>query len=178
MPEIVLNLCPHEAYEVGAALVTCLAYPGPSDTDETRGALHKTLCALALHTRCEVSPEWAAASQWIKPSYACLSEETIERNLKTLERRLQDRMAAAWMLLPFLEHAQTGRAPDLIPGVKRWSVNYMAGLVRNVPARSTPRMSKAASGDQVCLSSTWLRLSRSSDRRSKGWVPGLWTSGT
>jgi hypothetical protein len=82
MPEIVLDLRHREEYEAGATLVTCLAYPGPSDTDETRGALHKTLCAIALRARYDVCPEWAAAPQWIKPIYAFVSQPEIMRNLR------------------------------------------------------------------------------------------------
>jgi hypothetical protein len=143
MPEIVLDLFHHEAYEVGATLVACLAHPGPSDRDKTRDNLHETLCAVALITRCEMSPEWAAAPQWIKPSYACLSEQTIERDLKTVERRLRDRMVAARMVMPFLQRAQTGVAPDLPPGVKRWSLNEMAEFVRKDARQSDPQNVKS-----------------------------------
>jgi hypothetical protein len=129
MPEYVLDLERLEVYEAGAILVTLLAYPGVSDTCATRGRVHRMLCAGSLLARRETDPEWAAAPQRIKPNYAFVSEQAIERNLRTLERRLRDRMAAARMVIPFLLEAQTGLEPELPPDVKRLSLNQLAELV-------------------------------------------------
>jgi hypothetical protein len=128
MSELILDFHKHEVYEVGAILVTLLAYPGINDTGAAW--IYQTLCALALYARCEAQPEWAATPQLIKPKYAFSNEPTIERGLRTLERRLRDRRAAARIVRPFLEQAQDGRTPDLRPGVKRLSVNEMAESVR------------------------------------------------
>jgi hypothetical protein len=38
-------------------------------------------------------------------------------------------MVAARMVMPFLQEAQTGRTPDLPPGVKHLSINQMAEFV-------------------------------------------------
>jgi hypothetical protein len=139
MRESVLDFHKHEVYEAGAILATLLAYPGLNDTDATRGRLHRTLCGLTLHDRCETDPEWAAAPQRIKPIYTSFSEQAIKRARRTLERRLRDRMAAARMVIPFLKQAQDGQTPDLPPGVKRLSLNQMAGLVGEDVGQSDPQ---------------------------------------
>jgi hypothetical protein len=143
MRECVLDFHRHEVYEPGAILATLLAYPGLNDTDATRGRLHRTLCGLTLLARREMDPEWAAAPQLIKPIYAYVNEQAMEQALRTLERRLRDRMVAARMAIPFLKQAQDGQTPDLPPGATRLSLNEMAVLGCEDVGQSDPQNVKS-----------------------------------
>jgi hypothetical protein len=67
--------------------------------------------------------------QPIKPVYALRSQCDIDRDLRTLQRRLRDRMIAARMAIGFLKEAVTGEVPKLPANIKRMSVNQMARLV-------------------------------------------------
>jgi hypothetical protein len=118
-----------EVYEAGAILITLLAYPDESEPEERRGNVHASLCAYALRARCEIGPDWATSPQAIKPIYALRIQRDIDRDLRTLQRRLRDRMAAARMAIGFLKDALNGQVPRLPAGVKRLSINQMAQLV-------------------------------------------------
>jgi hypothetical protein len=127
-----------EVYEAGAMLVTRLAFPGESEAEETCSRVHASLCAYALGARCEIEPDWATSPQTIKPIYALRRQCDIDRDLRTLERRLRDRMAAARMAIGFLKEALTGEVPKLPAGVERLSINQMAQLVLDDTGHSDP----------------------------------------
>jgi hypothetical protein len=113
-----------EVYEAGALLVTLLAYPEQSE--ETHSEVHASLCAHALRVRCALDPDWALPSQPMKPIYALRRQDENDRFLRTLERRVRDRMIAGRMAIGFLKEAVTGEIP---PGLKRLSINELARLV-------------------------------------------------
>ena len=128
-----------EVYEVGAWLVTWLAYPGENkDDDEERSHVHASLCARTLRALCETDLDWATSPQLVKPIYALRSERDCNRDLRQLERRLRHRMIAARMAYPFLQEAESGAVPALPPSVKRLSINAMAELVRGDAGYSDP----------------------------------------
>ncbi len=96
-----------EVYEAGALLLTWLAYPHENkEDDERRGRVHTALCACALRAKCEMDPVWANSPQSVKPIYLCQTERDLNRSLRTLPRRLRDRMVAARMAYPFLKEAE------------------------------------------------------------------------
>jgi hypothetical protein len=104
--EYTVDLTRMDVHEAGAMLLALLAYPEHgSSADESRGALHASLCALALHRRRQRDPTWAAEPQSIRPVYACRHPGAIAKDCRTLLRRLRDRLAAGWMLLGFLREA-------------------------------------------------------------------------
>jgi hypothetical protein len=118
-----------EVYEIGAWLVTQLAFPGKSESEEVRGRVHASLCACALRTKYETDGEWLVSPQPIKPLYALRPQFDIDRDLRTLRRRLRDRMIAARMAIGFLKEAITGELPKRPAGINRVSVKEMAMLV-------------------------------------------------
>jgi hypothetical protein len=61
-------------------------------------------------------------------AYALRPQGEIDRDLRTLQRRLRDRMIAGRMAIGFLKEAVTGEIPELPAGIKRMSVNQMAQL--------------------------------------------------
>jgi hypothetical protein len=116
-----------QVYEAGALLLTLLAYPDVSD--ETQGNIHLSLCTHALRVRSEIDPDWALLAQPIKPIYALRSQRECNRDLRTLERRMRDRMVAGRMGIAFLREALPGQVLELPAGVKRLSINQLAELV-------------------------------------------------
>ena len=119
-----------EVYEVGALLVTRLAFPGESEPEETQSRVHASLCAYALRARGDIEPDWAVSPQPIKPIYALRRQCDIDRDLRTLLRRLRDRMVAARMAIGILKQTLSDPAPELGVGVvRRLSIKQMAELV-------------------------------------------------
>jgi hypothetical protein len=112
-----------EVYEAGALLVTLLAFPEQSE--ETHSEVHASLCAHALRVKCTMDPDWAIPSQPMKPIYALRRQDDNDHFLRTLERRMRDRMIAGRMAIGFLKEALTGEVP---PGLKRLSINELAQL--------------------------------------------------
>ena len=116
-----------EVYEAGALLVTLLAFPDASD--ETRGNVHASLCTYALRIGSVIEPDSTILPQPIKPLYALRSERDCNRDLRTLVRRVRDRMIAGRMAIAFLREPLPELALELPPGVKRLSINQLAELV-------------------------------------------------
>src|SRR5438067_1372785 len=90
-----------EVFEAGAALLALLAHPEANRVDK-RSELHASLCALALRTIYSSDPESAVRPQLIKPIYAFRSEREINTDMRTVRRRLRDRMIAGRMAVAFL----------------------------------------------------------------------------
>lgn len=116
-----------EVYEAGGLLVTLLAYPDASE--EAQGHVYTSLCTYALRARSEMEPDWALQPQSIKPIYSLRTQRDCNRSLRTLERRLRDRMVAGRMAIAFLKEALCGQVPELPAGVKRLSLNQLSELV-------------------------------------------------
>lgn len=124
-----LNFKINEVYECGAILLALLAYPSDTADDKKRADLHASLCTLALR---DIFPENTAdwlQPQHMKPIYAFRKPEQINKDLKTFDRRLRDRMIAGRMVIGFLQEVELGTLPKLPEGVKRLSINEMARLV-------------------------------------------------
>jgi hypothetical protein len=128
MPGYQINFSGAEIYECGAILISLLAYPDDNKDDDQRSALYASLCALSLRAKFD-NPEAELIPQPMKPIHAFRELKQINRDLKTLKRRLRDRMVAARMAIPFLQEAETGTPPPLPASVKRLSINQMAELV-------------------------------------------------
>jgi hypothetical protein len=129
----VVDLNRVEVYEVGASLITLLAYP--REREEVWAQVHASLCSYALRIRSASEPDRATVPQPIKPIYAFRLEQDISRDLRTLERRMRDRMIAGRMGIGFLKEVVTGRVPE---GLKRLSINELAELVRDDAGYSEP----------------------------------------
>jgi hypothetical protein len=65
----------------------------------------------------------------MKPIYALRTSAEVRRDLRTLRRRLRDRMAAGRMAIGILKEKLTGGSIELPVGLSRVSVNQMARLV-------------------------------------------------
>jgi hypothetical protein len=156
-----------QVYEAGAMLVTLLAYPGASGSDEERRSqLHASLCACMLRASYEVDPNLATLPQIMKPIYALQTEGDCRKSFRSLPRLLRDRMVAARMAYPFLKEAESGKTPALPAGLKRFSLNQMAELV----------LSDAGQADAENVETRIWRPSRSSIWQPPSTAICIWSS--
>jgi hypothetical protein len=106
-----------------AALFALLAFP--SATDEKREEIAASLCASHLRAMFEESGD---PNELVKTKYAFREVQKIKRDLKTIDRRVRDRMVAAKVAIAFLQGA-VGHRPNLPSSVKRLSLNQLAEWV-------------------------------------------------
>ena len=112
-----------EPFELGAKLIALLGFPDAQEVDRRQRAF-EALCARAVHARCAADPGNSAAWRAQFPAYAAIDKAEIRRRLRTLPRRLGDRMKAAQMALGYFDEAlrhmfaAIGEAyPDLKPDI-------------------------------------------------------------
>jgi hypothetical protein len=139
MREYTIDYSRMEPYEAGAAVVSLLAWPDASATDETLGAVHSSLCAWYLRDRAVHEPAWMTSRLSAKRLYVLREREVMLHDLRQLPRRLRDRMVAARMAIGFMQEVELGRIPKLPPGVKRLTLNEMAQLVLDDAHQSEPQ---------------------------------------
>jgi hypothetical protein len=72
----------------------------------------------------------------MKPIYAFRLQQDISHDLRTLDRRMRDRMIAGRMGIGFLKEAVTGQVPEAL---KRLSINELAELVCDDCGYSEPQ---------------------------------------
>jgi len=134
MTSHVIDLHRFTVYEAGAVLISLLAFPGDSE-EEIRAAAHASLCHHALRAVCEFAPDWALHPQPIKPLYALRTSHEVRNDLRTLQRRLRDRMAARRMAIGFLKVAISDPMKE---PAQRVSINQMARLVLEDAGQTDP----------------------------------------
>jgi cytochrome c553 len=94
----------HEPFEIGAMLVAILAFPGHQEIDARERAF-EALCANTVCITCKT--DWDHRAGWSArfPAYAAIDAAESRRRLRTLHRRLRDRMKAAQIALGFFDEA-------------------------------------------------------------------------
>jgi len=125
-------------YEAGASLISVLAYPGDRE-EELRASAHASLCHNALRVLCAIEPDWALSPQPIKPIYALRTLRELKQDLRTLQRRLRDRMAAGRMAIGLLQAAVASPATGHQARRPRLSINQMARLVIDDTGEQIPK---------------------------------------
>lgn len=130
-----LDFSKNEVYVCGAALVTVLAFPSDPE-DRWRPALHASLCAKYLRERYLGGPD-EAVPVLMTPIYALRAEKDVKKDIKTLGRRLRDRMVAAHIAMGFIQRA-AGQTPKLPPDVSRLSLNELTAYVSSQAGQSDP----------------------------------------
>jgi hypothetical protein len=134
-PAFVIDFLRHEVHEAAAMLLSLLAYPSDDEEETARGRMHASLCAYVLRARYgddDITP------RPMKPVHAFRDLKTIENDLRNLDRRLQDRMAAGRMALAYLKEAAGGSMPKLPRGIKRLSLNQLSEMVLADTRESAP----------------------------------------
>jgi hypothetical protein len=97
------NFKPNEIYERGAALLVTLAYPDPVDA-EKNFQLYLSLCGNALWLKHIDNPDDRTPIT-VKSQYVFRDRKIIERDVRTIEKRVAERMVAARMAIAFLKRA-------------------------------------------------------------------------
>jgi hypothetical protein len=113
-----------QLYEVSALLISTLAMPGVSET-APRLRLYDSLCASFIRWHVARDPEWASQPQWIRPDQACRREADIQKDMRTAERRLRDRLASGHLAIAYLQEAESGQTPVLPGDAKRLTLNQL-----------------------------------------------------
>jgi len=119
-------------FELGAKLISLLAFPNAREVDLRRRAF-EALCAQVVQEACRADPENSASWRARFPVYAAIDKAEIRRRLRTLKRRLRDRMKAAQMALGYFDEAIRGYLASIgeaYPDLK--------SEIGNVEVRPTP----------------------------------------
>jgi hypothetical protein len=134
---IYINFERESIYECGATLISLLAYPDNDKHEIERSELHASLCAMSVRLEHKDSVN-DAVPRMMKPIHALRMDKQIARDLKTLNRRMRDRMVAGDMAMHFIKQAGTGKPSPLPKGMKRLSINAVAELVLKGSGQSSP----------------------------------------
>lgn len=126
-----------EPFEIGARLTAVVAFPGAGE-DEARSKAEEALCAKLVRITFETFPETTEDLRERFPLYYSIDPKEAGRRLRTLRRRLDDRMIAGRMSLGFLEEAITKKPPRLPDGMPRLSLNELSKLVQREARQSDP----------------------------------------
>lgn len=132
MTPIGLHLDGDQPYEAGATLLTVLAWPEMIDDAHAMSQRHAALCQIFLTARIDVDPASANLAQSVKPLYFRQPEKNVSRFDHQLHERLDDRMVAARVAIPFLRVA-AGQEVNLPKGVKRLSLDQITDMVLSDP---------------------------------------------
>lgn len=122
-----VDLSTQATYEAGALLLTLLAFPKETVDDQVLAELHASLCTTALIERARTDPSWAVAHQAIKPVHFSVAPDVAKRKLRTLHRRLRDRMIAGRIANAILFDA-AGLSPTLPKGCEGFSIKQLIKL--------------------------------------------------
>jgi hypothetical protein len=123
-----------EVYECGAALLVLLACP--EEESDRQGDLHAS-CGKALWLQHLADPNSIAPIS-VKPQYVFRDRAVIDRDFGFVAKRVEERLVAGRMAVPFLLRAEQGHEPRLPPGIKRLSVNQMAEFVLQDAEQTDP----------------------------------------
>jgi hypothetical protein len=126
-----------EPFEIGASLLSILAFPGPAEEGARKGAAD-ALCAEALRKTIAADPEHAVEWRAAYPGYTAIDASESRRRLRTLARRLRDRMIASRMSLGFLQEALAKQPARLPASMSRLSINELSKLVLDQSGESDP----------------------------------------
>lgn len=117
-----------EPFEIGALLLTILAFPGESEEEAMRKAA-EALCSDTLRVTVAASPDQADRLQAEYPHYLAIDKAECRRLLRTLRRRLRDRMVAARMSLAYFQEGISKKPAKLPASMARLSINQLSELV-------------------------------------------------
>lgn len=113
-----------QAYEIGALLITLLAFPSETAEERRFAELHASLCTEALIGRARTDAQWANARAVIRPVHFSVPSTIVQANLRSLTRRLRDRMIAGRIANAILFDA-AGLNPTLPKGCEGFSIGQL-----------------------------------------------------
>ena len=119
-----VDLTSPDLFDVAALLISHLAWPARADCKQ-RSGLYLSVYAWCVRERAARDPSWGEQPQFIQPNAVCRAESDIARDIRTLERRVRDRLTAGHIAMAFLKETGLGATPKLPAGAKRLSLNQM-----------------------------------------------------
>lgn len=123
-----VNLYDPFPYDASALVLSCLAWPGARE-QAARDNAYLSLCAFLIRDRAARDEAWGSTPQAIVPNLACRAEDIIHRDLRTIDRRMRDRVIAGHIGAGFLMEVESGTRPALPEGARRLSVNEMSATM-------------------------------------------------
>jgi hypothetical protein len=126
-----------EPFEIGTTLLAILAFPAVSEEQRFKEAA-EALRARILRATVAAYPDHADEWRASYPIYLGIDESECRRRLRTLKRRLRDRMIASRMSLGFYEEGITQLPAHLPSPMKRHSLNELSKLVVGQSGQSDP----------------------------------------
>lgn len=135
--QIYIDFGRNEVYECGAALLSVLAHATADDSKARVADTHASLCGRGLLLQYAMNPDdWSPIN--VRLPYAFRDRDVIERDTTFAANRLQERLVAGRMAIPFLQRAALGPDFRLPPKLKRLSVNQMAEFALADAEQSDP----------------------------------------
>jgi hypothetical protein len=134
--EFGLSFDRNEVYECGASLLTILAYPAADEKEHRLGKIHASLCARAL--RRAYSPPNHLNPIPMKPLYAFQDIKVVDKDVKDVDRKFQERLVAGRMAVPFLLAVEAGEMPKMPQSIRRLSLNEIATFVLEESGQADP----------------------------------------
>jgi hypothetical protein len=134
---LMLDTNQQEPFEIGANLMAILAFPALAEEAAFKKAA-EALCAEVLRKTIAAYPDHADDWRAAYPVYSAIDEAECHRRLRTLPRRLRDRMVASRMSLGFLREDISGETVTLPPSMARHSLNELSKLVQPQSGQSDP----------------------------------------
>jgi hypothetical protein len=162
------------SFELPALVVSVLAYPSASDVAK-REDLYEVLCLWFIRMRASQDHDWARRQIAVTPALVTITDRAVSAALRTVERRLQDRLAAGRAANAFLKEAESGETPQLPPGVQRLSLNELAKLMaedRDIEPENAEARIWRPSLPVIHLAAAWT-LTLQEELRTTGRLPSL-----
>jgi hypothetical protein len=123
-----------ESFEIGAWLLAILAFPASDDVEKRREAAEAWISSTIRTAEACVIEQWHEAF----PFSGVISVKEERRRLRTVPRRLRDRMLAARMSFGFLAEHMTDQKVALPESMQRLSLNELSKLVQDQSRESEP----------------------------------------
>jgi hypothetical protein len=117
-----LHLSQGTTYEAGAALLTEVALGLDDSNKWSRPTMHAALCGHILRWTAELSEEWRWTPQYVKPGYLLVPADEVDRAIRFVAKRINQRLMAAHTAIPFLQQLVAPSKP-LPAGLEPLSLN-------------------------------------------------------
>lgn len=106
MSDLIITLRTDPSYLAAARLLSVLAYPPESASDQDWRKAELTYCRAILFARQQLDPGWADREQMIVPAHLLVPTRRLDEKLGKIMKLNNDRMAAAQVASPFFVEAE------------------------------------------------------------------------
>lgn len=106
MSDLIMIPAKGPSYLPAARLLSVLAYPPKSASDQDWRKAERTYCRAILSARQGLDPAWADREQMIVPAHLLVPTQRLDKNLDKIMKLNNDRMAAAQVASPFFVEAE------------------------------------------------------------------------